>query len=106
MLFEVGKDTSMIKINCFVSIVSEARLRGKIRRITDALEADPVDVATLKHLAISADGLITVDLRSKVWTKLLNVNAHELSRDQSSKKKGLCTNTKVMVFNGRIFILS
>lgn len=73
--------------------MSEARLRGKIRRISDALEADPVDVATLRHLAISADGLITIELRSKVWTKLLNVKAHELSRDQSSKKKGLRTNT-------------
>lgn len=93
MLFEAGKDISMI--NCFVSfkLVSEARLRGKIRRISDALEADPVDVATLRHLAISADGLITIDLRSKVWTKLLNVKAHELSRDQSSKKKGLRKNT-------------
>lgn len=67
--------------------LSEARLRGKIRRISDALETDPVDVATLRHLAISADGLITIDLRSKVWTKLLNVKAHELPRDQSSKKK-------------------
>lgn len=93
-------------LNCFVSLVSEARLRGKIRRITDALEADPVDVATLKHLAISADGLITIDLRSKVWTKLLNVNACELSRDQSSKKKGMCTNTIIMVSGARVCILS
>ena len=66
--------------------MSESRLRGKIRRITDALEADPVDVQTLKELTISADGLITVDLRCKVWTKLLNVNAFEFSRNQAKKK--------------------
>ena len=66
--------------------MSESRLRGKIRRITDALEADPVDVQTLKELAISADGLITVDLRCKVWTKLLNVNAFESSRHHEKKK--------------------
>lgn len=66
--------------------MSEARLRGKIRRITDALEADPVDVQTLKELSISADGFITVDLRCKVWSKLLNVNAFEFSRNQDKKK--------------------
>lgn len=71
--------------------VSESRLRGKIRRITDALETDPVDVQTLKELSTSADGLITVDLRCKVWTKLLNVNAFEITRNQEAKKKGkLC----------------
>lgn len=63
-------------------------MRGKIRRIRDALEADPVDVQTLKQLAISGDGLITVDLRSKVWTKLLNVNAIEASRNHE-KKEGI-----------------
>lgn len=67
--------------------LSEARLRGKIRRITDALEADPVDVQTLKELALSPDGLITIDLRCKVWTKLLNVNAFELSKNCGARKK-------------------
>ena len=73
-------------MNCFGYSVSEARLRGKIRRITDALEADPVDVQTLKELAVSADGLIKGDLRCKVWTKLLNVNAFESSRNHDRKK--------------------
>ena len=66
--------------------MSESRLRGKIRRIRDALEADPVDVQTLKQLAISGDGLITVDLRSKVWPKLLNVNGIEASRSHEKKE--------------------
>ncbi|KAM7444840.1 hypothetical protein ABFA07_006632 [Porites harrisoni] len=69
--------------------MSESRLRGKIRRIRDALEADPVDVQTLKQLAISGDGLITVDLRSKVWTKLLNVNAIEASRNHEKKEDNM-----------------
>ena len=68
--------------------VSESRLRGKIRRINDALDADPVDVQTLKELAISADGLITLDFRCKVWPKLLHVNVFELSRHHD-KKKGM-----------------
>ena len=66
-------------------------MRGKIRRIRDALEADPVDVQTLKQLAISGDGLITVDLRSKVWTKLLNVNAIEASRNHEKKEGRVLT---------------
>ena len=66
--------------------MSESRLRGKIRRIRDALEADPVDVQTLKQLAISGDGIITVELRRKVWTKLLNVNAIEASRNHEKKE--------------------
>ena len=74
---------------CFSDLaVSESQLRGKIRRITDALEEDPVDVQTLRELAISADGLITVDLRCKVWTKLLNVL--HLKLQQIMKKKRKC----------------
>lgn len=77
--------------------MSESRLRGKIRRITDALEADPVDVQTLKELAILSDGLITGDLRRKVWTKLLNVNAFEWSKGYHDKKKGKCHLTALLV---------
>lgn len=65
--------------------LSEARLRGKIRRITDALDSDPVDVPSLKDLSITADGYIAVDLRCKVWSKLLNVNTLEISRNKDKK---------------------
>ena len=70
---------------CFTS-VSEARLRGKIRRINDALQADPVDIVTLKEMAISADGLISNDLRCKVWPKFLNVNVYDAPRTPGKKK--------------------
>lgn len=75
--------------------VSEARLRGKIRRITDALDSDPVDVPSLKDLSITADGYIAVDLRCKVWSKLLNVNTLEISRNKD-KKIGKNMQTKYM----------
>lgn len=75
--------------------MSEARLRGKIRRITDALDSDPVDVPSLKDLSITADGYIAVDLRCKVWSKLLNVNTLEISRNKD-KKIGKNMQTKYM----------
>lgn len=67
--------------------LSEARLRGKIQRITDALDSDPVDVPILKDLSITADGYIAFDLRCKVWSKLLNVNTLEISRNKDNKDK-------------------
>lgn len=66
--------------------MSEARLRGKIRRINDALEEDPVAIETLKTLAITGDGLVTTDLRCRVWPKLLNVNIYEITKPPKRKK--------------------
>ncbi|XP_048576845.1 TBC1 domain family member 20 isoform X2 [Nematostella vectensis] len=65
--------------------MSEARLRGKIRRINEALEEDPVDVQTLCNLAMSCDGLITNDLRRRVWPKLLNANSLDISVTKNKK---------------------
>lgn len=69
-------------------LVSESRLRSKIRRINEALEEDPVDIQTLRNLAISQDGLITNDLRRRVWPKLVNVNVFEVPNSSSQNRKG------------------
>ena len=66
---------------------SESRLRGKIRRIENALESDPVDVDTLGYLAITGDGLINNDIRSKVWPKLLLVNVFDIPKPSGGPKK-------------------
>ncbi|XP_028391703.1 TBC1 domain family member 20-like [Dendronephthya gigantea] len=66
---------------------SESRLRGKIRRIENALEADPVDVDTLGYLAITGDGLINNDIRTKVWPKLLLVNVYDIPKPTGGPKK-------------------
>ena len=84
MLFYEKNEQSLINYNLL--LVSEARLRGKIRRINDALEQDPVDVETLRALAITADGLITTDLRRRVWPKLLNVNVYDITKPPKHKK--------------------
>lgn len=40
--------------------------------------SDPVDIETLKRAAASKGGLLTDDVRRKVWPKLLNVNVYNL----------------------------
>ncbi|XP_077209639.1 TBC1 domain family member 20-like isoform X2 [Paroedura picta] len=47
-------------------------------RIHRALARDPVDVAVLRAEALSPGGLLTDELRRKVWPKLLGVNACRL----------------------------
>lgn len=47
--------------------------RTKVKSIYKALHLDPPDVATLRKLSISPHGLITSELRSKVWPHLLDV---------------------------------
>ena len=76
-----------------------------MQRINDALEADPVDIATLKELAISADGLITNDLRRKVWPKLLNVNVYDIQKT-SGKRKGECHNGAFGAWGTPIYCMS
>ena len=71
----------------FSQKASESRLRGKLRRIENALETDPVDVETLAYLAITGDGLINNDIRCKVWPKLLLVNIFNIEKPQGGPKK-------------------
>ncbi|XP_077982869.1 TBC1 domain family member 20-like [Glandiceps talaboti] len=56
----------------------ESGRKTKLATIHKALLSDPVDVATLRKLAISHGGLLTDDIRRKAWPKLLNVNVFEI----------------------------
>lgn len=40
--------------------------------------SDPVDIETLKAAAASKGGLLTDEVRRKVWPKLLNINVYNL----------------------------
>lgn len=40
--------------------------------------SDPVDIETLRNAAASKGGLLTDEVRRKVWPKLLNINVYEL----------------------------
>ncbi|XP_019719032.1 TBC1 domain family member 20 isoform X1 [Hippocampus comes] len=52
--------------------------KQKMTEIHQALYSDPVDVETLRRAAASKGGLLSNELRRKVWPKLLNINVYEL----------------------------
>ncbi|XP_011907773.1 PREDICTED: TBC1 domain family member 20 isoform X2 [Cercocebus atys] len=54
-----------------------AKRKKKVAEIHQALNSDPTDVAALRRMAISEGGLLTDEIRRKVWPKLLNVNAND-----------------------------
>lgn len=56
-----------------------AKRKKKVAEIDQALNSDPTDVAALRRMAISEGGLLTDEIRQKVWPKLLNVNTNDPS---------------------------
>ncbi|XP_067904718.1 TBC1 domain family member 20 isoform X1 [Heterodontus francisci] len=58
---------------------NESKRKRKIAEIFQALSSSPVDVAALRRMAISEGGLLTNEIRCKVWPKLLNINTHDLT---------------------------
>ncbi|XP_073319450.1 TBC1 domain family member 20 [Pagrus major] len=52
--------------------------KQKLAEIHQALISDPVDIETLRRAAASKGGLLTDELRRKVWPKLLSINVFEL----------------------------
>ncbi|XP_074868115.1 TBC1 domain family member 20 isoform X2 [Carettochelys insculpta] len=56
----------------------DPKKKRKVAEIFQALNSDPTDVAALRRMAISEGGLLTDEIRSKVWPKLLNVKTDDL----------------------------
>ncbi|KAG9460483.1 hypothetical protein GDO78_021541, partial [Eleutherodactylus coqui] len=52
--------------------------KQKAVRIHEALTCDPVDVETLREAAASEGGLLTQEIRRRVWPKLLNISVYSL----------------------------
>lgn len=59
----------------------DTRRKRKIGEITQALSVSPVDVATLRRMAISEGGLLTDEIRCQVWPWLLNVPPQVLEQE-------------------------
>lgn len=57
--------------------------------IYQALNSDPVNVATLRRMAISEGGLLTDEIRREVWPKLLSVNTDDLPPLPGMEQPGL-----------------
>lgn len=55
-----------------------SKKKRKVAEIYQALNSDPIDVAALRRMAISEGGLLTDEIRCKVWPKLLNVKTDDL----------------------------
>ncbi|XP_058229423.1 TBC1 domain family member 20 isoform X2 [Hemibagrus wyckioides] len=60
---------------------ADSKRKRKMAEITQALNATPVDVATLRRMAISEGGLMTDELRRKVWPRLLNVPVENIPEE-------------------------
>ncbi|XP_016365819.1 TBC1 domain family member 20-like [Sinocyclocheilus rhinocerous] len=52
--------------------------KQKLLDIHQALNSDPVDIETLRQAAVSEGGLLTDEIRRKVWPKLLSINVYNL----------------------------
>ncbi|XP_078392245.1 TBC1 domain family member 20 isoform X1 [Cetorhinus maximus] len=65
-------------VTCGRAAEPESKKKKKLVAIHQALNVDPVDVETLRRSAISEGGLLTDEIRRKVWPKLLNVNVYNL----------------------------
>ncbi|KAG2465117.1 TBC20 protein, partial [Polypterus senegalus] len=52
--------------------------KRKIFEIQQALNSDPVDIQILRKTARTVGGLLTDDIRRKVWPKLLSINIYDL----------------------------
>ncbi|XP_067355398.1 TBC1 domain family member 20 isoform X2 [Channa argus] len=64
--------------NGSVTRVPDCGRKQKLAVIHQALISDPVDIETLRRAAASKGGLLTDELRRKVWPKLLNINVYDL----------------------------
>ncbi|PWA15232.1 hypothetical protein CCH79_00008727, partial [Gambusia affinis] len=57
---------------------SDGGRKHKLTVINQALIRDPVDIEALRRAAAGNRGLLTDELRRKVWPKLLNINVYNL----------------------------
>ncbi|XP_037650915.1 TBC1 domain family member 20 isoform X4 [Sebastes umbrosus] len=72
------KQSEGVGVNGSVTREPDCGRKQKLTEIHQALISDPVDIETLRRAAASKGGLLTDELRRKVWPKLLNINVYDL----------------------------
>ncbi|TNM93150.1 hypothetical protein fugu_018552 [Takifugu bimaculatus] len=74
------KKVNVVGVNGDASVTKEPNFgrKQKLTEIHQALISDPVDIETLKRAAATRGGLLTDEVRRKVWPKLLNINVYNL----------------------------
>lgn len=90
--------------------------KQKLADIQRALNSDPVDVETLRGAAVSEGGLLTDDVRRKVWPKLLSVNVFDLPAKPGeclaawrTREPGICFTSSLitpLLFLVSLFVLN
>uniref|UniRef100_A0A4W5PL73 TBC1 domain family member 20 n=1 Tax=Hucho hucho TaxID=62062 RepID=A0A4W5PL73_9TELE len=65
----------------------DTRRKRKVAEISQALNVTPVDVAALRRMAISEGGLLTDEIRCKVWPRLLNVPTDTLPENPDHNQR-------------------
>ncbi|XP_010879694.1 TBC1 domain family member 20 [Esox lucius] len=65
----------------------DSRRKRKVAEISQALNVTPVDVAVLRRMAISEGGLLTDEIRCKVWPWLLNVPTDTLPEEPEAVER-------------------
>ncbi|XP_026515840.1 TBC1 domain family member 20-like [Terrapene carolina triunguis] len=68
----------MVTISLLLAELLGSKRKQKLVLIHQALTSDPVAVETLRGAAVSEGGLLTDEIRRKVWPKLLSVNVYNL----------------------------
>lgn len=66
----------------------ECGRKQKLAEIHQALNSDPVDIDGLRRAAASKGGLLTDEVRRKVWPKLLNINVYDLPHKPGRDVRG------------------
>ncbi|XP_029022349.1 TBC1 domain family member 20 isoform X2 [Betta splendens] len=74
------KQNPVVDSNGYVTRAPACGRKQKLAEIQQALFSDPVDIETLRRAATTNGGLLTDELRRKVWPKLLNINVYSLPR--------------------------
>ncbi|XP_068567196.1 TBC1 domain family member 20 [Cebidichthys violaceus] len=72
------KQNAGVNGNGSVTREADCGRKQKLAEIHQALISDPVDIESLRRAAASKGGLLTDELRRKVWPKLLNINVYDL----------------------------
>ncbi|XP_034016858.1 TBC1 domain family member 20 isoform X2 [Thalassophryne amazonica] len=67
-----------VAVNGSVTREPDSGRKQKLAEIHQALNSDPVDIEMLRRAAATKGGLLTDELRRKVWPKLLNINVYDL----------------------------
>lgn len=52
---------------------------GKLKKVQEALERDPVDIETIREHAVSNGGLVSNELRKKAWPKMVGVSIYDVA---------------------------